>query len=238
MAKTPPGWYDDGRGALRWWDGAQWTEDVQTPDSEASAADGDAEHAPSPPSEYPAAVAGGAEPSGAFIAATDPAKSKLWIVWLILGVVLLGVVILAAVVIPVLIGLSGNATRGVAPGDDDETAAVRAVELYDQGWTETDCDAFQEATTELFREKSGLTTCEVFDGAATEFSASLQDYEIVVTSIDRADDVITIQTTESYDSLSDENGEPLDEPVPYEDRYEYTVIPSGSGWAIDNFVSQ
>lgn len=23
---TPPGWYDDGHGALRWWDGAQWTE--------------------------------------------------------------------------------------------------------------------------------------------------------------------------------------------------------------------
>ena len=31
---TPPGWYDDGRGALRWWDGAQWTEHVQTPDPE------------------------------------------------------------------------------------------------------------------------------------------------------------------------------------------------------------
>jgi hypothetical protein len=23
---TPPGWYDDGHGALRWWDGSQWTE--------------------------------------------------------------------------------------------------------------------------------------------------------------------------------------------------------------------
>jgi hypothetical protein len=26
MATTPPGWYDDERGALRWWDGTQWTE--------------------------------------------------------------------------------------------------------------------------------------------------------------------------------------------------------------------
>src|SRR5688572_29281016 len=34
MATKPPGWYDDGRGALRWWDGAQWTEHVQTPDPE------------------------------------------------------------------------------------------------------------------------------------------------------------------------------------------------------------
>lgn len=23
---TPPGWYDDGHGSLRWWDGAQWTQ--------------------------------------------------------------------------------------------------------------------------------------------------------------------------------------------------------------------
>ena len=34
MATTAPGWYDDGRGALRWWDGTQWTEHVQTPDPE------------------------------------------------------------------------------------------------------------------------------------------------------------------------------------------------------------
>lgn len=26
---TPPGWYADGSGAQRWWDGAQWTEHVQ-----------------------------------------------------------------------------------------------------------------------------------------------------------------------------------------------------------------
>lgn len=31
MTTTPAGWYDDGRGALRWWDGAQWTDHVQTP---------------------------------------------------------------------------------------------------------------------------------------------------------------------------------------------------------------
>lgn len=31
MTTTPAGWYDDARGALRWWDGAQWTDHVQTP---------------------------------------------------------------------------------------------------------------------------------------------------------------------------------------------------------------
>lgn len=26
---TPPGWYDDGTGGLRWWDGTRWTDHVQ-----------------------------------------------------------------------------------------------------------------------------------------------------------------------------------------------------------------
>ncbi|MGA1827655.1 DUF2510 domain-containing protein, partial [Microbacterium sp.] len=43
MATTPPGWYDDERGALRWWDGAQWTEHVQAPDPEPAV---DAHHEP------------------------------------------------------------------------------------------------------------------------------------------------------------------------------------------------
>ncbi|MGA7147103.1 MAG: DUF2510 domain-containing protein, partial [Microbacterium sp.] len=37
MATTPPGWYDDGHGALRWWDGAGWTAHVVAPDTETDA---------------------------------------------------------------------------------------------------------------------------------------------------------------------------------------------------------
>lgn len=29
MADTPAGWYDDGSGTQRWWDGQQWTQNVQ-----------------------------------------------------------------------------------------------------------------------------------------------------------------------------------------------------------------
>ena len=28
MTTVPPGWYDDGHGGMRWWDGTQWTEHV------------------------------------------------------------------------------------------------------------------------------------------------------------------------------------------------------------------
>ena len=31
MATTKAGWYDDGTGRQRWWDGAQWTEQYQDP---------------------------------------------------------------------------------------------------------------------------------------------------------------------------------------------------------------
>lgn len=33
---TPPGWYPDGQGGQRWWDGTQWTEHTQPPEGGAS----------------------------------------------------------------------------------------------------------------------------------------------------------------------------------------------------------
>ncbi len=35
---TPPGWYPDGQGGQRWWDGTQWTEHTQPPEGGASGA--------------------------------------------------------------------------------------------------------------------------------------------------------------------------------------------------------
>ncbi len=33
MAETQPGWYDDGSGTMRWFDGQRWTDTVQPPPS-------------------------------------------------------------------------------------------------------------------------------------------------------------------------------------------------------------
>lgn len=37
---TPAGWYDDGSGKQRWWDGSQWTDQFQTPEPAGNGHDG------------------------------------------------------------------------------------------------------------------------------------------------------------------------------------------------------
>ena len=74
MTTMPPGWYDDGHSALRWWDGAQWTEHVAEPDAGADPGAGEGETAVLPPElggppiGYPGASYPGSE-GGAFAAA-------------------------------------------------------------------------------------------------------------------------------------------------------------------------
>jgi hypothetical protein len=260
MATTPPGWYDDGRGALRWWDGTQWTEHVQTPDAEppaadaldAPAADGsvaapaepvpyelapDGTYPPSAPPGYPGGFPGGSTPSGAFISATEPKKSKLWILWVVIGVVLIGLVVLAAVLIPVLISLFGSAASGGSSSGadgDDEAAAVAAVELYDEAWATGDCEKFEESTTQGFREASEIPDCASFTAASQGFVDSVDDYELTVVSVETDnDEQITVITAETYTSMFDEEGNPTGEALPYEDDWAYVLIPAGDGWVIN-----
>lgn len=275
----PPGWYDDGHGALRWWDGSGWTEHVATPDplpdpgaapaapvahaasptpaAEPGAADPGvtpaaaaeplppelAEHDPATgappyatPAGYPGGYLGGPAPAGAFVAATEAKKSKAWIVWVVIGVVLLGIVIAAAVLIPLLfLGLNsgGSGSGGTQPADGDQAAAVDAVELYDDAWQDADCDAYLASTTEDFRIGQSLPDCETFVPEAEAFDDSFEDYEVEVTGISQDGDTITVSTSETFLSLFDEEGAPVTEPVPGEAIYEYTVINVDGAWLID-----
>jgi hypothetical protein len=293
MATTPPGWYDDGHGALRWWDGQQWTEHVAAPDPEIEGATAPTEAdivaaheagetgageprtaepalaapAPAPAEVDPATALGlgvppaaatpayppyatdqpqGAYPggypedgsAGAFSAATEPRKSKLWILWVVLGVVMLGIVVAAAIVIPLLLlgaatGGSSGAPSGVTPSGADEEAAVAAVELYDDAWQDVDCDAYLASTSEDFRAGSGLADCTSFQDTASNFAASVQDYVVTVTDITSEGGQIVVGTTETYDAVLDDEGEPLDPPQPQEVEYEYTVIDVDGAWVID-----
>ena len=202
---NPPGWYDDGHGSRRWWDGAQWTDRV------------DEEH------------------SGAFVAATEPRKSKLWIVWVVLGAVLLGMVIAAAVLIPVLLAtVGGGSAEPQRPSAEVRDAAVAVVESYDQAWRSADCDAYLAATTEAFRELIQITDCATFEAQAASFTEGIEDYALEVSDVTTNDRVDAVWTTEKYSSRLDAEGNPVDTPIAYEDRYEYIVVEAASGWAIDD----
>jgi Protein of unknown function (DUF2510) len=259
MATRPPGWYDDERGALCWWDGTQWTEHVQTPDAEPAPADpldapgaeggatreaapvpaelaSDADGAPTAPPGYPGGFPGGSSPSGAFISATEPKKSRRWIVWAVVGAALIGIVLLATVLIPILIGVFGSASNAGGPGvdGDDEAAAVAAVKQYDQAWATGDCAKFQAATTPSFQEASEIPDCETFAAASQGFVESVQDYELTVVSVvTDNEEQITVITAETYLSSFDEDGNPTDEALPYQDDWAYVLVPAGDDWAIN-----
>ena len=158
---------------------------------------------PSAPPGYPGGFPGGSTPSGAFISATEPKKSKLWILWVVLGVVLIGLVVLATVLIPILIGLFGSVAGGGSSSSgtdgDDEAAAVAAVELYDEAWATGDCEKFEASTTQSFREASQIPDCASFTAASQGFIDSVQDYELTVVSVETDnDEQITVITAETY----------------------------------------
>ncbi|WP_243074133.1 DUF2510 domain-containing protein [Microbacterium sp. SS28] len=219
MSSTPPGWYDDGHGARRWWNGVGWTEHVE--------------------SAAPASLATPGPPAGPGYPPVTPAKkSRLWIVWTVLGVVALGAVIAAIVLIPMalagLMGASGGDGGGVEPSTPDEAAAVETVRQYDQAWQQVDCDLFLAVTTEEFRDELELPDCAAFVDSAQYFVDSTSDYVVEVTGTSTDGDVITVFTTETFMSSVDDDGEPLDEPAPGEDRWEYYLISSGDAWVIDD----
>jgi hypothetical protein len=289
MATTPPGWYDDGHGALRWWDGAQWTEHVVAPDPETDAdapteaeivAEAEAEteydavplpagaaaapgvgvppavgapgapadhmqpaaaeypgvaaHPQHPQGTYPGGYPGEAGATGIFTAATAPQKSKLWIVWVVLGVVMLGFVIGAAVLIPVLLGMNaGGGSSGAAPSSADEESAVAAVEQYDSAWQSVDCDAYVASTSEAYREAS-WPDCDSFTATAAEFAAGAENYTIEVIDIEEQAGSIVLSTVETYDALIDDAGAPLANPERTEVAYEYTLVSIDGDWVIDD----
>jgi hypothetical protein len=251
MSATPPGWYDDGRGAQRWWDGIRWTEHVQ-PIAAPAQVQPFAESGPTPATGPDAVTAVLPDPQqhdpyyGAGLPVPPPQKkSKLWILWVVLGVVVLAFVIGAIVIIPLLIGgflgAAGGSSSGTGTetGTPDEQAAVAAVQLWDDAWSNVDCDAFFQATTEELRTEIELADCSTFEEQAQNFTDSTDDYQLEVQDVTHDGDTIVITTTETYQNLVDaDTGETLDSPEAIEEQWEYHVIDTGGQWAIDDAFTQ
>ena len=160
----------------------------------------------------------------------------MWIVWVVLGVVVVGVIILAALLIPGLLSDAageGGEAGGTTVGAQDQRAAIATIELHDDAWQNADCDAYLASTTEDFRTASGLATCSDFESEAEAFSAAVEDYGIAVTDVREEGGQLLVTTTETYTSLLDEAGEPLDEPIEESIDWIYALVPDGDDWVID-----
>ena len=242
MTTTPPGWYDDGHGTVRWWNGVQWSEHTRAAEAAAVAAPaaGVATDPGLPVTGADAASASpyyGATPGGSYLPAppSPHRKSNLWVMWIAIGVLALGIVISAAVYLPMLIV---GAVEDSAQSDNADTqAAVATVNTYDEAWDEVDCDKYMESTTEAFREEIQLPDCASFEEQAAYFGDTTDDYVIEVTDVQQAGSQIVVSTTEIYWATVDDSGAPLPEPEQVEEHWSYIVIPVDAGWAIDAAAS-
>lgn len=72
MAKTKPGWYDDGSGRQRWWDGSRWTDQYQ------DAGTGPASGLPAPTTATTPAAPGRGASGPAYVVLQVILKEKLW----------------------------------------------------------------------------------------------------------------------------------------------------------------
>lgn len=85
MSDTPSGWYDDGTGTMRWWDGQSWTEQTQAPQQQMYAPQQQM-YAPQQPGlieQIQADANAGAQPrqsvsGGAYVVLQVVLKEKFW----------------------------------------------------------------------------------------------------------------------------------------------------------------
>ena len=265
MTTASPGWYDDGHGAIRWWDGANWTDHVAEQAGDRSAEQPTAVTVPLyPGAQSPAAPVppfippdGHAAPypshrHDAFAEPAEPSTSRMWVVWVILGVVVVGVVVALALLTPILLAgfatgsspspapstppstapssapsitESGEAQVEGAPSAADQEAAVDAVERHNQSWLTGDCDAYFATTTEEFRTTiMQVDDCETFAIESRLFAGQVDDYQTTIGEVETIGSAIAVSTTESYTSRYDAEGNQTDEPTNYQDRYEYILL--------------
>jgi len=235
-----PGWYDDGHGAMRWWDGLAWTEHVAARDAATTVTATIDEPIPV------ASVADAAPP------AVRP--RRWWILWLILGVVLVGVVIALVLLIPLMRTAvpaeaapsaaspapgAGSTEAPVAyvPATPEEQAAADVLDEFQQAWWTGDCEAYLATTAEPLREAQEFTDCEAFLADARLNVGWNDDFEWTITAMELLGPVMTVYVTESYTSRWDVDAQAqTDELVDYEYDVKYTLTSPEDGWTIRDVV--
>lgn len=227
MSQAAAGWYDQGNGTQRYWDGSQWTE--HTAPSAAPAAPAAPVAPPVPPAPAvpepvapapvpepvaappaPVAVPAAPMPVSASIPppplAVAPKKRKVWPWILGIGIfVLVGVIVLVAVIVAVVM----NATAGPR----------EAIDAFDQAWADASCEQMQAVTTSNYREVAQYTDCAVFEETAASLGGATS---LSVTSTDITNGVATVETIETYEGDSTEY------------KAVYVLVQEDGNWLIDS----
>lgn len=212
MAQAAAGWYDQGDGRQRYWDGAAWTEHfapIAPPAVAAPPAPGPlaeppvVAEAPAPeaiaePPAAPAAPPALAAPAAPapFAAAPAPGplaappgftpavtkKRKVW-PWIVAAIGV--VVLLIAGAITLFVVVLNKASEG--PRD--------AVHAFDEAWRTGDCAALEATTTEAYRVSTGWDDCAAFQESGPDTTDGLS---FSITGFNVTGSEATVTTKERY----------------------------------------
>ena len=246
MSAPEPGWYHDGTGEIRWWNGSEWADAAPASEDPAEIRRADGEswsdnvaHAPGDTQADQVYME-----QGAALPQSRPRRRRGWIIG---GAVAGALAVVAGVVLATTLragdpsgGSASDASADAAA--DDATAdhaaddpAWQSILVWADSFESADCDTFFQVTTTAYRERNGMPDCDSFVVSADGRSRVINDFQMTLEDSRRSGtdaQVVTVHT--EYESLLSKDGQPADEPVKMAADYAFHLTRSDGGWQIDD----